>query len=78
MWKPLPGTLEGNLQPCGSSPDGSHLEVFAHPATARELLELKLVALRDPVNSVRRFHVSMSPTPHYANGDVQLVLKEVA
>lgn len=77
-WTPLRAVAEGDLQPCGESPDGSHLEFFTHPATAAEMLALKHVTLRDRAGHCRRYHVSLSPTPRYANGDTQIVLKAAA
>lgn len=76
-WRPLPSVEPGELRPCGSSPDGRHLEFFAHPDDVADLLA-NGATLIDALGGRRRFWASLSPTPYYGNGDVQVVLKEEA
>jgi hypothetical protein len=77
MWQPLECVRPGELRPCGESPDGRHLEFFAHPDDIPALLR-DGATLIDGLGGRRRYWASLSPTPRYANGDVQVVLKEVA
>lgn len=75
MWRPLKRVEPGSLQPCGENPDGSHLEFFVHPDDVPGLLEHG-ATLIDHLGCRRSYWVSLSTTPYYANGDVQIVLKE--
>jgi hypothetical protein len=63
--------------PCGSDPSGSHLEFFANPADVADILR-DGATLVDALGGRRRYRAWLSSTPYYANGDVQLVLKEAA
>lgn len=76
-WTPLRRVEPGCLQPCGENVDGSHLEFFAHPDDIPELLE-RGATLVDHLGCRRSYWASLSTTPFYANGDVQVVLKERA
>lgn len=74
MWQPQPAVRPGELLPCGSNPSGTHREFFANPADIPDLLA-NGVTVREHGTTLR-FHCSLSPTPYYANGDVQVVLVE--
>ena len=76
-WKPLPRVQPGELLPCGGNPSGTHLEFFAHPDDVPALLR-DGVTLVDNLSGRRRYRACLSTTPEYANGDIQIVLKEAA
>jgi hypothetical protein len=65
----------GELLPCGSSPDGRHREFFAHETDVPSLLADGILITLDGVP--QRFRVALSPTPHYGNGDVQVVAHQL-
>lgn len=72
-WRPQPSVPPGELLPCGSSPDGTHREFFANPADVEDLIR-NGITLNDG-NRKTRYRVGLSPTPFYANGDVQVIAR---
>jgi hypothetical protein len=70
VWTPGPGANPGELWPCGTNPDGSVREFFAHKDDVQTLLADGLTVNEMSTRLV--FQCEMTATPFYGNGDVQI------
>jgi hypothetical protein len=69
-WRPLRAVPPGELLPCGSNAAGTHREFFAHRDDVPGLLADGIWVTEHGTR--KHFLVRLTPTPLYANGDVQI------